>query len=226
MGQTDLNSYNFFIALDKITIEISMDNILTKIMINAEKLPYERQKQLLQIINRWLAERTLVNQNLSEPANTVLSTPAKSEKSEHIIQQHTESPEPQFEMFEPQFAPLASYEPISAREDIVVNVIEDREYERKNVSIPIDFVSSGQLYKEVTKDISAGGMFIKTKKHSRFKKNQQISMVFMLSDNSKPFKLTGKIIRSESEGIAVQFHNISPFESVAIEEELTNTTVK
>jgi len=78
----------------------------------------------------------------------------------------------------------------------------------------------------VTKDISAGGMFIKTKKHSRFKKNQQISMVFMLSDNSKPFKLTGKIIRLESEGIAVQFHNISPFESVAIEENLTNTTVK
>ncbi|MBF0467630.1 MAG: PilZ domain-containing protein [Desulfamplus sp.] len=125
---------------------------------------------------------------------------------------------------EPQ--PFFSTEPlpvVSNKEDLVVNIIEERAYERKNLSIPIEFVSSGQLHKEITKDLSAGGLFIKTKKHNKFKKNQKISMVFVISEDRKPFKLTGKVIRVESEGIAVQFHNVSPFECVAIEEELSNT---
>ncbi len=46
-------------------------------------------------------------------------------------------------------------------------------------------------------------------------------MVFLLNDEKKPFKLLGEIMRIESKGIGVQFSNISAFECIAIEEELT-----
>lgn len=202
-----------------------IENLLTKIIVNTNRLPYEKQKQLLQITQEWLAQAASGNQNRSPidisenlPENLPPPTPVSQanidqESSTDAVEfQHTPSSEPVAEVFTP----------VSTKDELVVNIIEERAYERKNLSIPIDFVSSGQLYKEITKDLSAGGLFIKTKKLNKFKKNQKISMVFMLSEDKKPFKLTGKVIRVESEGLAVQFHNLSPFECVAIEEELSN----
>ncbi|MBF0572884.1 MAG: PilZ domain-containing protein, partial [Desulfamplus sp.] len=204
-------------------------NLLTKIIVNIQKLPPEKQEKLLKITQDWIEQSASGKENSSAITNTsVLSAPVEQKKdqlSQSIIT------EPSDEPVEIEFAPLASSEDssisdktVSNKEDVVVNIIEERAYERKELTIPIDFVSAGQLYKEVTKDLSAGGMFIKTKKHTKFKKNQKISMVFELSQDKKPFKLTGKVIRVESEGIAVQFHNISPFECVAIEEELNNSS--
>ncbi|MGD9730960.1 MAG: PilZ domain-containing protein [Desulfamplus sp.] len=217
---------------------MAIENILTKIIVNTNKLPYEKQKQLLQITQDWLDQAAASN-SVSE-AN-VLSKPDQPQLITHQAANSGFMPTLQFEPLdsesqsetlqpEPQAIdsniPVheVSDKPIYTKDDVVVNIIEERAYERKDLSIPIDFVSAGQLYKEVTKDLSAGGLFIKTKKHTKFKKNQKVSMVFELSPNKKPFKLTGKIIRIESEGIAVQFHNISPFECVAIEEELYNNS--
>ncbi|MBF0411196.1 MAG: PilZ domain-containing protein [Desulfamplus sp.] len=215
-----------------------IENLLTKIIVNTNKLPYEKQQQLLQITQDWLAQAASGNKDTSPSINT--EEPAKSKKIEStssesqptqpssIVEaqpsqsESTENQEQTVHSAEP--VPEVSAKQIPIKEDVVVNIIEERAYERKDLSIPIDFVSAGQLYKEVTKDLSAGGLFIKTKKHTKFKKNQKISMVFELSEDKKPFKLTGKIIRVESEGIAVQFHNISPFECVAIEEELSNSS--
>jgi len=205
-----------------------IENLLTKIIVNTNRLPYEKQKQLLAITQEWLSQAASRSKDLSS-IETAVSHPGYSQQSKTEVSL-PDSP-PLSDDIEPGFTsqpiiasePLSTvFTPISTKEELVVNIIEERAHERKNLSIPIDFVSSGQLYKEVTKDLSAGGLFIKTKKLNKFKKNQKISMVFMLAEDKKPFKLTGKVIRVESEGLAVQFHNISPFECVAIEEELSN----
>lgn len=203
-----------------------IENLLTKIIVNTNKLPYEKQKQLLQITQDWIEQAASGNKGISPPI-TALSEPVnKIHYSESVITEQSASLEIKSEQFSSfEHVPVVSTNTkASGKEELVVNVIEERAYERKDLSIPIDFVSAGQLYKEVTKDLSAGGLFIKTKKHTKFKKNQKISMVFELSQDKKPFKLTGKIIRIDAEGIAVQFHNISPFESVAIEEEISNSS--
>ncbi|MBF0210315.1 MAG: PilZ domain-containing protein [Desulfamplus sp.] len=208
---------------------MQMEDILTNIMINASKLPYEKQQMLLQLTNHWLDQEKSASPSKSaqtpkiEQSAPTTSQPAKPKVEQPKIEQRVEYSDAKFEMVEPQFEPLASPEAISNVDNVFVSIVETRAYERKNFTVPVDFVSSGQLYKEVTKDISAGGLFIKTKKCDRFKKNQKISMVFMLADDKKPFKVTGKIVRIDSDGIGVQFHNLSPFESVAIEEEIINT---
>ncbi|MBF0378978.1 MAG: PilZ domain-containing protein [Desulfamplus sp.] len=207
-----------------------IENLLTKIIVNTNKLPYEKQKELLKITQDWIEQAASGKQDSSTTSanKSVLSDPVQPQKAQHSESDINAPPDEHIaiEFDEPIVSseePSISDKPVSNKEDVVVNIIEERAYERKELTIPIDFVSAGQLYKEVTKDLSAGGMFIKTKKHTKFKKNQKISMVFELSQDKKPFKLTGKVIRVESEGIAVQFHNISPFECVAIEEELNNS---
>lgn len=197
-----------------------IENLLTKIIVNTNKLPYEKQKQLLEITQEWLSQAAFVNNEVSSTNTAAKGTP--SYQPESLAYQSKEETTVSDSLEFQDFVSSDSSTSVSSKDDLVVNIIEERAYERKKLSIPIDFVSSGQLYKEVTKDLSAGGLFIKTKKQSKFKKNQKISMVFVLSEDKKPFKLTGKVIRVEAEGIAVQFHNISPFECVAIEEELNN----
>ncbi|MBF0259229.1 MAG: PilZ domain-containing protein [Desulfamplus sp.] len=213
-----------------------IENLLTKIIVNTNKLPHEKQKQLLQITQDWLAQvasgkqdspsskdvssiSTVIDPPLTSPhKNLDYETDNAAFEFKPVVSNKSDSAEPP-QIFSTEPLPITP-----SKEDLVVNIIEERAYERKNVSIPIEFVSSGQLHKEITKDLSAGGLFIKTKKHNKFKKNQKISMVFVISEDRKPFKLTGKVIRVESEGIAVQFHNVSPFECVAIEEELSSNS--
>ncbi|MBF0572413.1 MAG: PilZ domain-containing protein [Desulfamplus sp.] len=117
-----------------------------------------------------------------------------------------------------------SYNPIVEMEDSFVsdiNIVDWRAYKRKKISIPVDFTTSAdKLYKENTRDIGPGGLFIETQKYNKLVKNQKVTMVFKIMEEGRPFKLTGKVVRVQPEGIAVQFHNISPFYYAAIEEAL------
>lgn len=197
-----------------------IENLLTKIIVNTNKLPYDKQKELLEITQNWLSEAALSNTESNSKPDLHGIEKQGTEKTENSPPPRpypTASDDQPHEIYSTTHSNTAT-----TKDELIVNIIEERAYERKNLTIPIDFVSSGQLYKEFTKDLSAGGLFIRTKKQNKFKKNQKISMVFVLSEDKKPFKLTGKILRIEADGIAVQFHNISPFECVAIEEELNN----
>ncbi|MBF0375947.1 MAG: PilZ domain-containing protein [Desulfamplus sp.] len=114
-----------------------------------------------------------------------------------------------------------SYNPIMEIEDADINIIDWRAHKRKDISIPIDFTtSSDKLYKEKTKNIGPGGLFIETQRYNKLVRNQKIVMVFTIIEGRKPFKLIGKVVRVQPEGIAVRFDNISPFDSASIEEAL------
>ena len=163
---------------------------MTKLIVNINKLPYDKQEELFRISEAWLHAK-------------------QGASSTHP--QSTESPSDR----------LTSNTPHD-QANAEVTLFEERAYERKFLNVPIEFVEGGKLYKELTKDISAGGVFIKTKKHKKFSPGQKISMVFLLDDNQKPYKLSGTIVRVEGEGVAVRFENISAIECVSIEEELNN----
>ncbi|MBF0233399.1 MAG: PilZ domain-containing protein [Desulfamplus sp.] len=156
-------------------------NLLTKLIVNINRLSYEKQEELYRISEGWLTQ-----------------TPVQEDQSVAEVKKPDTDTVPE------------------------VTVFEERAYERKDVMVPIEFVGGGNLYKEITKDISAGGLFIKTNKQGKFNVGQKVSMVFLINDDKKPFKLTGTIIRIESDGVAVQFRNLSAFECVAIEEELSS----
>lgn len=178
-------------------------NLLTKLIVNINKLSYDRQEELLRISEEWLnpeqAEQT--EQTEQSSSSTDIGTSKKeppSKVTRITIEDGDEGQEPEITLF------------------------EERAYERKRLMVPIEFVGGGTLFKEVTKDVGPGGVFIKTSKKDKFEIGQKVSMVFLLNDDNKPFKLSGTIVRIQDDGIAVQFKNISAFECIAIEEELNS----
>ena len=62
-------------------------------------------------------------------------------------------------------------------------------------------------YQDFIQDISAGGVFIET--HMPFSVRQQVSLAFALPDYQKHVKITGEIVRSSPEGIAVKFKMVN-----------------
>jgi Tfp pilus assembly protein PilZ len=181
---------------------MSIENLLNKIIVN-----YKKKNLSLKITPAWTLQEASCSHG---KIDNVESPPVYSQHFQHLNSKVQQSD---------------SFTPIAMREEHYVsdvNMIEWRSYERKDISIPIDFTSLDRLYKEMTKDISAGGLFIETQKYNKLTKNQKVLMVFTIGEGKKTFKLTGKVIRVDSKGIAVQFHNISPFDCAAIEESLSN----
>ncbi len=173
---------------------MAIPNLLTKLIVNINKLSYDKQEELFRISEAWI--------HAKQNASSTPPQPTGSQSESHSTL----------------FVSKASNDQVSSE----VTLFEERAYERKFLTVPIEFVEGGKLYKELTKDISAGGVFIKTKKHKKFSTGQKISMVFLLDDDQKPYKLSGTIVRVEDEGVAVKFENISTIECVSIEEELSN----
>ena len=67
-----------------------------------------------------------------------------------------------------------------------------RKFPRKEVSIPSAYVIKDQIYTDVIKDISAGGVYITTKKSQAV--GDEISLNFMLSGHKRTIRVYGKII--------------------------------
>ncbi len=58
-------------------------------------------------------------------------------------------------------------------------------------------------FRDIIKNISAGGLAIRTKR--TIAAGQAITLTFPLLDFNQPVKVTGKVVRSEPGGFAVQF---------------------
>jgi Tfp pilus assembly protein PilZ len=82
-----------------------------------------------------------------------------------------------------------------------------RAYFRKTLLVPIAYASERQVYRNFTKDISLGGVFIST--HIPFKVGQQIRLVFNSADNTGPVGILGKVARLSPDGIGVKFISIN-----------------
>jgi Tfp pilus assembly protein PilZ len=86
---------------------------------------------------------------------------------------------------------------------------------RKGCLIPVDYATSDRNFSDYIQDISASGVFIQTKQP--FKDGQEVTLAFSVLDTENPFKIVGKIVRSEPTGIAVQFENLTQYREWIIE---------
>ncbi|MEW6673919.1 MAG: PilZ domain-containing protein [Thermodesulfobacteriota bacterium] len=78
-----------------------------------------------------------------------------------------------------------------------------RKYPRKEVSIPSAIVIGDHIFTDFINNISAGGVFVTTKRPQSV--GDEISLNFMLSGHKKSIRVFGKIVRSDSNGFAVEF---------------------
>jgi len=78
-----------------------------------------------------------------------------------------------------------------------------RKYPRKEESIPSAFVVGDRIFSDFIKNISAGGVFITTKNPQSV--GDEISLNFILSGRKRTIRVSGKVVRSDSNGFAVEF---------------------
>ena len=79
-----------------------------------------------------------------------------------------------------------------------------RDHPRLEASIPANYTIEEKSYKDFIKNISAGGVFIITSKSQYV--GHEVSLEFRLVGHEKPVRVFGKIVRSDHNGFAVEFH--------------------
>jgi hypothetical protein len=84
----------------------------------------------------------------------------------------------------------------------------NRRHPRKPSKIPVDCLIDNLFFTHFIQNISRSGAFIETE--LPFLNNKTISMSFCLPGNEVPMKIAGKIVRTGSNGIGVQFDEMLP----------------
>ncbi len=94
-----------------------------------------------------------------------------------------------------------------------------RVHDRVACLITADCIYQNRAYNHFVKDISLGGVFIETPDSPA--EGEEISMTLSFSHHSKPFKITGEVVRATPNGIGVQFKTMSQ-----VQEELIQNIVE
>ena len=81
-----------------------------------------------------------------------------------------------------------------------------RKHPRKQTSIYAIFSGPDCYFREFIKDISAGGLYIET--DNLLVINQELTITFYLPDAKAPMKIKGKVVRTDSKGIGINFNEI------------------
>lgn len=80
---------------------------------------------------------------------------------------------------------------------------EKRYHPRKPYFMPVDYIDRNRVYKEYIIDISAGGIFIKTTNDVPVGNEITLTVPF---PQQNYLTISGIVVRSSSEGLAVRFH--------------------
>jgi hypothetical protein len=83
---------------------------------------------------------------------------------------------------------------------------EKRKKSRKGLQTSVEFIKGSVLFKEISRDISYSGIFLKSKTPDKFNINDLITLTFQTS-KSHPQKFNGKVVRKDKSGIGVKFLN-------------------
>lgn len=123
---------------------------------------------------------------------------------------------------------LSSSEVITRLFEIITNISEDnrrqllkvlekniqskfslrRKHSRQPYKINVDFTIDQIPFRFFTHNVSKSGAFIET--DLPFLTNKELSMKFELPSYEDPIKTKGKIVRTDSKGIGVKFHEPIP----------------
>lgn len=89
-----------------------------------------------------------------------------------------------------------------------------RGYLRKQMRLPVAYADETEIYRNFTKDISLGGVFILTS--GPFKIGDEIRILFKTDDKGSLIKIFGKVARVTPEGIGVRFTSMNNDRKTAI----------
>ena len=81
---------------------------------------------------------------------------------------------------------------------------ENRDDERVPCLIAVDYSTPKRVYRDFIQDLSKGGVFIETRESLQI--GESVSLTFSLPNSQTHFKVAGKIVRTEKEGIGVRFN--------------------
>ena len=80
---------------------------------------------------------------------------------------------------------------------------------RKACKIPISYATQNRIYSDNIADISKSGLFIETKRPLDV--GEEIVLSFNMHGYDRPFKIKGNIVRSNQQGIGVEFKEVNPY---------------
>ena len=80
---------------------------------------------------------------------------------------------------------------------------------RKECKIPISYAAQNRIYSDNVADISNSGLFIETK--GPLTVGEEIVLSFNMHGYDRPFKIKGNIVRSNQQGIGVEFNEVNPY---------------
>jgi Tfp pilus assembly protein PilZ len=93
-----------------------------------------------------------------------------------------------------------------------------RDHNRKECLIAVDYSSQDRFFRDFIQNISAGGVFIETRE--AFSAGQEIGLTFSIPNSQIPFRISGEITRTSSNGVAVKFRTVTGYQ-----EEILNSLV-
>ena len=112
----------------------------------------------------------------------------------------------------------------SQQEDVlnyIQSLYDPREYNRSPQRLEIDAVVGDRIIQSDTRDISAGGVFINT--NAPLEPGSAARVVFSIPGQEKPFKLHSKIVRTEEEGVAIQFDKMAAYSRQTLDDVLSGS---
>ena len=93
--------------------------------------------------------------------------------------------------------------------------LDYREDSRIACFLAVDYSTKDRMYQDFINNLSNGGVFIETS--APFHVGQSLSMTFSVPSLSKTFKFGGTIVRTEQDGIGVQFlKKLTPYQKELI----------
>jgi Tfp pilus assembly protein PilZ len=90
-----------------------------------------------------------------------------------------------------------------------------REDSRLACFLPVDYSTKDRVYQDFINNLSNGGGFIETS--VPFRVGQFISLTFTVPSLNKTFKVAGTIVRTDQDGIGIQFSKkLTPYQKELI----------
>ena len=80
---------------------------------------------------------------------------------------------------------------------------------RKACNIPINYATQDRIYSDNIADISKSGLLIETKRPLNV--GEEIVLSFNMQGYDRAFKIKGNIVRSNQQGIGVEFKEVKPY---------------
>jgi len=89
-----------------------------------------------------------------------------------------------------------------------------RKHPRRECVFIVHYAAKGQNHQDLTRDISAEGIFIETTEP--FSVGDKIFLTISYANAPRPFKVEGEVARVVSEGIGLKFKKVSPVQKQMI----------